>query len=72
MKVDPASAGMDEDRLERITEHFSERYVSTGKLPGCQVTVARGQTVGYFRSFGTMDRDATNRSKRTPSGASTR
>jgi len=57
VKVDPAAAGMDEDRLERITEHFSQRYVSTGKLPGCQVTVARGQAVGYFRSFGTMDRE---------------
>ena len=57
MKVDPAAAGMDEERLERITEHFSQRYVSTGKLPGCQVTVARGQAVGYFRSFGTMDRE---------------
>ena len=57
MKVDPAAAGMDDERLERITEHFNERYVATGKLPGCQVTVARGQSVGYFRSFGTMDRE---------------
>jgi CubicO group peptidase (beta-lactamase class C family) len=46
---------MDGERLERITEHFERRYIATGKLPGCQVTVARGQNVGYFRSFGTLD-----------------
>lgn len=48
---------MDGERLERITEHFERRYIATGRLPGCQVTVARGPDVGYFRSFGTMDRE---------------
>ncbi len=38
--VDPEGAGFDRSRLERITEHFETRYVSTGKIAGCQI--ARG------------------------------
>jgi CubicO group peptidase (beta-lactamase class C family) len=56
VEVDPAAAGMDPDRLERITDHFG-RYVEQGTIPGCQVTVARGGGVAYFRSMGTMDRE---------------
>ncbi len=57
MKIDAESAGFDERRLERITEHFESRYVSTGKIPGCQVTVARGEHVAYHRNLGLMDRE---------------
>src|ERR1700728_2899099 len=57
MKVDAEAAGFDEHRLERITDHFERRYVSPGKITGCQVTVARGDHVAYFRSFGLMDRE---------------
>jgi CubicO group peptidase (beta-lactamase class C family) len=57
VEVDPAAAGMDPDRLGRIGEHFEHRYVSTGKITGCQVVVARGSSVAYTRSFGTMDRE---------------
>ncbi|MGH9046444.1 MAG: serine hydrolase domain-containing protein, partial [Acidimicrobiales bacterium] len=57
MKVDADAAGFDERRLERITEHFETRYVSTGKIAGCQVTVARGDHVAYHRSIGLMDRE---------------
>ena len=57
MEIDPAGAGMDPLRLERITEHFTRRYVDTGKLPGCQITVARGGVVAYVRSIGEMDRE---------------
>jgi CubicO group peptidase (beta-lactamase class C family) len=57
VEVDPAAAGLDPERLERITEHFGERYVATGKVPGCQITVARGGVVGYSRSLGVMDRE---------------
>jgi CubicO group peptidase (beta-lactamase class C family) len=56
-EVDPAAAGMDADRLERITEHFERHYVSTGKIAGCQVVVARGSAVAYRRSLGQMDRE---------------
>jgi len=57
MKVEPDAAGMREDRLERITEHFWSRYVNTGKIAGCQITVARGGHVAYHRSLGLMDRE---------------
>jgi CubicO group peptidase (beta-lactamase class C family) len=57
MKVDAEAAGFDEKRLERITEHFEGRYVSTGKIAGCQITVARGDHVAYHRSIGLMDRE---------------
>lgn len=57
MNVDPAAAGMDAQRLERITEHFQHRYVETEKIPGCQIVVARGNAVAYARSIGNMDRE---------------
>lgn len=57
MKVDPDAAGMREDRLERITEHFGRQYVDSGKIAGCQVTVVRGGHVAYHRSLGLMDRE---------------
>ena len=55
MKVDPAGAGLDERRLERITEHLQRRYIDAGRIAGCQVAVARRGHVGYFRSFGLRD-----------------
>ena len=57
MKPDPASAGLDERQLERITEHLQVRYVDAGRIAGCQVVVARHGQVGYFRSFGAADRE---------------
>ena len=57
MKVSAKSAGFDEARLERITEHFENRYVSTGKITGCQIAVLRGDQIAYFRSLGLMDRE---------------
>ena len=57
MKVNPASAGFDERRLERITEHIQTRYIDPGRIAGCQVAVVRHGHVGYFRSFGVRDRE---------------
>ena len=57
MKIDADAAGFDERRLERITEHLQERYIDAGRIAGCQVAVARHGSVGYFRSFGLMDRE---------------
>ncbi len=57
MKVEPDAAGMDEARLERITEHFTDRYLDSGKMVGCQITVVRGGHVAYYRSLGLMDRE---------------
>ncbi len=57
MKVNPAGAGLDETRLERITEHIQARYIDPGRIAGCQVAVARHGQVGYLRSFGVNDRE---------------
>jgi CubicO group peptidase (beta-lactamase class C family) len=57
MKVNPAGAGFDEARLERITEHIQSRYIDPGRIAGCQVAVARHGQVGYLRSFGVRDRE---------------
>jgi CubicO group peptidase (beta-lactamase class C family) len=57
MKVNPTSAGFDERRLERITEHIQTRYIDPGRIAGCQVAVARHGHVGYLRSFGVRDRE---------------
>jgi CubicO group peptidase (beta-lactamase class C family) len=59
LKVEPDAAGMRDDRLERITEHFGPNYVDTGKITGCQITVVRGGHVAYARSLGLMDRERT-------------
>jgi CubicO group peptidase (beta-lactamase class C family) len=55
MKVNPVEAGLDANRLERITEHLQRRYVNAGRIAGCQVAVARHGQVGYFRSMGFRD-----------------
>ncbi len=57
VKVEPEAAGMDEARLERISEHFGAKYVDPGKIAGCQITVVRGGHVAYQRSLGLMDRE---------------
>jgi CubicO group peptidase (beta-lactamase class C family) len=57
MKVNPEAAGLDAERLERIDNHIHRSYIEPGKLPGCQVLVARHGSVGYFRSFGMADRE---------------
>jgi CubicO group peptidase (beta-lactamase class C family) len=57
VKIEPDAAGMDEARLERITEHFTTRYLDTGKMVGCQITVVRGGHVAFHRSLGLMDRE---------------
>jgi CubicO group peptidase (beta-lactamase class C family) len=48
---------MDGARLERITEHFSQQFIDTGKIAGCQIAVCRGGHVAYQRSFGLRDRE---------------
>lgn len=57
MKVDADSAGLDATRLERLTEHLQQQYIDSGRIAGCQLAVSRAGQVGYFRSFGTMDRE---------------
>ncbi|HEY4025287.1 MAG TPA: serine hydrolase domain-containing protein [Candidatus Dormibacteraeota bacterium] len=50
-----STAGFDEARLERITDHLASRYVQPGKIAGCQALVARHGSVAYLRSFGCAD-----------------
>jgi CubicO group peptidase (beta-lactamase class C family) len=57
LQPDPEGAGFDAARLERLTEHFEHRYVTTGKIPGCQMAVIRGGRLAYWRSLGLMDRE---------------
>jgi len=55
MKIDPDAAGLDARRLDRITEHLTNRYIAPQKIAGCQTVVARHGAVGYFSSLGSMD-----------------
>jgi CubicO group peptidase (beta-lactamase class C family) len=57
VKIEPDAAGMNDARLERITEHFEAKYVKPGLLAGCQITVVRGGHLAYQRSLGLMDRE---------------
>jgi CubicO group peptidase (beta-lactamase class C family) len=57
METDPAAAGFDAARLNRISTHLYENYVATGKIVGCQALVARHGHVAYFNSFGCADRE---------------
>ena len=57
VKIDPDAAGLDARRLERINDHLRTRYIEPGKIVGGQVVVARHGSVGYFESFGEMDRE---------------
>jgi hypothetical protein len=50
MKVDAEAAGMDATRLGRIDEHLEGRYISPGKIAGCQVLVARHGAVAHVSS----------------------
>jgi CubicO group peptidase (beta-lactamase class C family) len=57
MKANPAGAGLDERRLERITEHLQGRYIDAGRIAGAQLAVYRHGQVGYYREFGQRDRE---------------
>lgn len=56
-EVDPAEAGLDAGRLERIDRHF-RRYVDDGLLPGWLVTVSRHGKLAYVASYGQRDVEA--------------
>ncbi len=50
IEVDPAEAGLDKERLERIDAHFA-RYVADGRLAGWLLTVRRhGQLAHVARA----------------------
>jgi CubicO group peptidase (beta-lactamase class C family) len=55
----PIEAGLDANRLQRVTEHLEKNYIEPGKIAGCQTLVARHGHVAYFESFGSMDLERT-------------
>ena len=55
MEVSPVEAGFSAVRLERISTHLQDRYITPGKIKGAQVMVSRRGVPAYFRSFGEMD-----------------
>ena len=57
MDLQPAAAGFDASRLDRIATHFERNYLETGKIAGCQVAVGRHGHLAYHRSFGLLDRE---------------
>ncbi len=56
-EVDPAEAGLDAGRLDRIDGHF-RRYVDDGRLPGWLVTLSRHGKLAYVASYGLRDIEA--------------
>lgn len=57
VEVDPAEAGFDADRLERIDRHFA-RYVADGRLPGWLITISRHGKVVHTSWHGSRDLEA--------------
>jgi CubicO group peptidase (beta-lactamase class C family) len=53
--VEISTAGFDESRLDRITDHLAGRYVGPGKIAGCHAVVARHGRVAYSRALGCAD-----------------
>jgi len=49
------TAGLSSERLKRIDQHFQEKYIDTGKLPGVLTLVARRGEIAHFSALGMMD-----------------
>ncbi|MDA0170211.1 beta-lactamase family protein [Solirubrobacter taibaiensis] len=56
-EIDPAEAGFDPNRLQRIDRHFT-RYVDEGKLPGFQAVIARDGRIVHVAQGGMADIEA--------------
>ncbi len=57
VEIDPAEAGFDVGRLERIDRHFA-RYVDDGLLPGWLLAVSRAGTIVHVGRYGKRDIEA--------------
>ncbi len=55
MKVDPRAAGFCPKKLERLSTHLQERYITPEKISGCQVLVKRRGVAAFSASMGQMD-----------------
>ena len=56
-EADPAEAGLDPDRLDRLDRHF-RRYVDDGRLPGWLITVSRRGLLVHVSCYGSRDLEA--------------
>jgi CubicO group peptidase (beta-lactamase class C family) len=56
-EVDPAEAGFDPERLQRLDRHFA-RYVDDGRLPGWLITVSRHGRLAHVSWYGSRDIEA--------------
>ena len=57
IEIDPADAGFDAQRLQRIDTHFA-KYVEQGLLPGWLLLVTRGGDIVHVASHGRRDIEA--------------
>jgi CubicO group peptidase (beta-lactamase class C family) len=57
MELQPAAAGFDATRLERIAAHLQRHYIEPGKIAGCQVAVGRHGYLAYEATIGELDRE---------------
>ncbi|MGB8860185.1 MAG: serine hydrolase [Ilumatobacteraceae bacterium] len=57
MDLQPAAAGFDATRLDRIATHLERHYICPGKIAGCQVAVGRHGHLAYHASLGLRDRE---------------
>jgi CubicO group peptidase (beta-lactamase class C family) len=55
MKVDPRAAGFYPKKLERLSTHLQERYITPEKISGCQVLVKRRGVAAFSAAMGQMD-----------------
>ncbi|UTW55887.1 serine hydrolase [Kordiimonas sp. SCSIO 12610] len=55
--VEPETAGMSSERLQRLENHF-QTYVDKGILPGLTTLVARKGEIVHFQQYGQMNREA--------------
>ena len=55
MDYSPERAGLNAERLSRITDFLQRNYIEPQKISGCQVVVARHGALAYEASLGLMD-----------------
>ena len=71
VEIDPAEAGFEAERLNRIDRHY-QRYVDEGKLAGFLALIARDGQLVHIAKGGCATSRRSCRSSSTRSSASTR
>ena len=55
MTVDPRTAGFCPNKLDRLSTHLQNHYLTPKKIAGCQILVKRRGVIAFSASFGQMD-----------------